>query len=249
MEFLSTTSGTTNEICKLNSLQFVNKSVQASIRADVADVIVNNQASYTVSLANAKGTGIAELSFTFSDDVLDKDSVYVTPMNNFSSGIFPSSLQYLGSGMWEYTVKYMYIPSGGGYVNTNDPIDAFRIYGTAIATGPAKVTLTGFAASGDNGAGVGALSSVIKAPEATANIVSKPAVYSKYDLNKDGSIDENDLLYLIYFYQWTDRDAGWDTEDIYGIFAKDCDFQVNGKIDLADMIELTANYGSYDPFA
>ena len=67
-------------------------------------------------------------------------------------------------------------------------------------------------------------------------------MYSKYDLDKKGSIDDNDLLYLIYFYQWTDRDAGWDTEDLYGVYAKDCDFQINGRIDLADMIELVANY-------
>ena len=74
-------------------------------------------------------------------------------------------------------------------------------------------------------------------------------MYSKYDLNQDGSIDETDLLYLIYFYQWNDRDPGWATDGLYGVNAKDCDFQVNGKVDLADMIELTANYGAYDPYA
>jgi len=226
----------------------VDVTVEASIRANEANVIVNNPASYTVSLMNATGAGAVELSFTFDGDVLDKDSITATPLNGFALGVNPGlSLQYLGQGIWKGTVKYMYLAPG--FVNSNNPLDIVKISGTAIATGPATVKLTDFAVSGDNGTGVGLIPSLIKAAEATAIIGAKPAVYSKYDVNQDGKIDEGDLLYLIYFYQWTDRDAGWATDDLYGVTARDCDFQVNGKIDLADMIELTANYGVYDPFA
>ena len=224
--------------------------VQVDIRADAADVVVNNKASYTVSLDNTKGVGIVELSFTFDGYALDKDSITVTPLNGFTQGIYPDlAFQYLGSGIWKGTVKYMYLPSGGGYVKADGPLDILKISGTAIDIGSATVTITGFSVSGNNGTGVGPMLSQIRIADATATIGSKPAVYSKYDLNKDGSIDETDLLYLVYFYQWNDRDVGWDTADLYGIFAKDCDFQINGKVDLADMIELTANYGIYDPYA
>jgi len=222
----------------------------ADIRADETNVVVNNPASYTVSLDNAKGTGVVELSFTFDGYVLDKDSITATPLNSFTQGIYPDlTFQYMGSGMWKGTVKYMYLPSGGGYVKVDGPLDILKISGTAIDTGPATVKLTSIAVQGDTGTGVGIIPSAIKTAEATATIVSKQAVYSKYDLNKDGSIDETDLLYLVYFYQWTDRDPGWAIEGLYGVYAKDCDFQVNGKIDLADMIELTANYGTYNPYA
>ena len=218
----------------------------ADIRADEANVVVNNPVSYTVSLDKPKGAGVVELSFTFDGYVLDKDSIAVTPLNGFDPGVFPGlSLQYIGSGVWQGTVKYM-CP---GYVNGDGPLDILKISATAIATGPATVTLTGFAASGDNGAGLGPIPSQIGTAAATVIIGAKPAVYSKYDLNQDGSIDETDLLYLIYFYQWNDRDPGWATDGLYGVYAKDCDFQVNGKVDLADMIELTANYGAYDPYA
>ena len=225
-------------------------SVIADICVDDANVVINNPASYTVSLDNTKGVGIVELSFTFDGYVLDKDSITVTPQSGFTSGIYsPTPIwQYMGSGIWKGTVKYMYLPSGGGYVNVDGPLDILKISGTAIDISPATITLTGFSVSGDSGIGVGAMPSLIRTSEATATIGSKPAVYSKYDLNKNGSIDETDLLYLVYFYQWNDRDAGWDTIDLYSIFAKDCDFQINGKVDLADMIELTANYGVYDPY-
>ena len=222
--------------------------VLADIRANEANVVVNNPASYTVALEHAKGVGVFELSFIFDGYMLDKDSITATPLNGFALGIYPGlSFQYLGQGIWKGTVKYMYLADK--YVNTSNPMDVLRISGTAIGLGSATITLTDFAVLGDNGTGIGPMLSVIRTPEATVTIGSKPAVYSKYDLNKDGSIDETDLLYVVYFYQWNDRDASWDTVDLYGIFAKDCDFQVNGKVDLADMIELTANYGIYDPYA
>jgi hypothetical protein len=227
--------------------------VLADIRADEANVVVNNPASYTVSLDNAKGAAIVELSFTFDGYAMDKDSITATPLNGFTTGIYPSlpSFQYMGAGIWKGTVKYMYLPSGGGYIKVDGPLDILKISGTAIGDGSATVTLTDFTVQGDNGAGVGPMPSQIRAAEATTAIGAKPAAYSKYDLNKDGSIDETDLLYLVYFYQWNDRDPDdvWNTSDLYGVFAKDCDFQVNGKVDLADMIELTANYGAYNPFA
>ena len=217
------------------------------INADEDTVVINNQASYTVSLNNAKGIGIFELSFTFDSDYLDADSITVAPLNGFGLGIYaPLKLEYIGLGIWKGTVKYMYL--NGGFVGVDGPLDVLKISGKAVNTGTAAVTLSSFSASGDNGTSAGVMPSLIMKPVAETVIGSKPAVYSKYDLNKDGAIDELDLLYLVYFYQWTDRDPGWDTADLYGVFAKDCDFQVNGKIDLADMIELVANYGAYDPY-
>ena len=224
----------------------ISNTVDAYIRPVEPSAIVNNPASYIVSLANAKGLGVVELSFTFSDEVLDKDSLTVTPQSSFTSGIFSGlTFKYLGSGIWEGTVKYMY-PNN---IDVYTSLDICKISATAITTGPATITLADFSAQGDNGDGMGIMPSQIKVAAATVDVGGKPAKYSKYDLNKDGSIDETDLLYLIYFYQWNDRDAGWATDDLYGVCANDCDFQVNGKVDLADMIELTANYGAYDPYA
>jgi hypothetical protein len=223
--------------------------VLADIRADDANVVVNNPVSYTVSLDSAKGVGAFDLDFIFDGYVLDKNSITATPLNGFALGANPGlTFEYIGAGFWKGSVSYMHILADK-FVGVDGPLDVVKISGTAIDTGPATVTITNFLASGDTGKGVGPMLSAIKTDEATTTIGSKPAVYSKYDLNKDGSIDETDLLYLIYFYQWTDRDPGWGTDDLYGIFAKDCDFQVNGRIDLADMIELIANYGKYDPYA
>jgi hypothetical protein len=222
------------------------EAVLARIRADEDAVAINNSVPYTVSLSMTKGVGIFELSFTFDDYILDRNSIVVTPLNGFVPIVTDPVpvFQYIGLGIWKCTVKYMY----PGYVGVDGPLDVLKISGTAIDTEPATIKLTSFFASGDTGIDIGPMPSLILVDEATTIIGSKPAVYSKYDLNKDGSIDETDLLYLIYFYQWTDRDPGWNTEDLYGIFAKDCDFQVNGRIDLADMIELIANYGTYDLF-
>jgi hypothetical protein len=222
----------------------------ASIKANDAGAIINDSVSYTVYLDNPKGVGICELKFLVDDKFFDIPSIVTTPLNGFGRGAFDDlSFEYKGSGIWEGTVKYMYIPFGGGYVGVDNPLAVFTISGTAISTGQATITLSDYKASGDTGKGIGNFLALIRIPEASIPIASKPAVYSKYDLNKDGSIDGTDLLYLVYFYQRNDREPSWDTEDLYGVFAKDCDFQVNGRIDLADMIELIANYGVYDPFS
>jgi hypothetical protein len=225
------------------------RKVGASIRSNESDVVVNNPASYTVSLEDAKGTASFELSFTFNDDYLDRYSIVVTPLNGFAQGAYPPPVfKYLGQGNWEVTAKYMYILADK-FVDVYGPLDVLKISGTAVGTGPATVKITDFSAWGDIYTSLGEMLSSIDKAEATTTIGSKPPKYSKYDLNKDGVIDETDLLYLVYFYQWTDRDPGWNTEDLYGVFAKDCDFQINGRIDLADMIELIAHYGDYDPYA
>jgi len=225
----------------------VKPNVLAEISADNASGIVNTPASYTVALTNVKGVGSVELSFMFDGEILDKDSIALTPQSGFVIDLLNPApvFQYVDQGIWKCTAKFMYM----GFVGADGPLDVVKISGTAIKTGPATVTITGFAASGDNGDGVGPIPSQILTAAATVTVGGKQPVYSKYDLNKDGSIDETDLLYLIYFYQWNDRDPGWATDGLYNVFAKDCDFQVNGKVDLADMIELTANYGVYDPYA
>jgi len=72
--------------------------------------------------------------------------------------------------------------------------------------------------------------------------VSKAPVYSKYDLNHDGAIDELDLSIAIYFYLKTRQEPGWDTVKYDIATAKDADVTGDNIVNLADLIEISANF-------
>ncbi|MCL2164091.1 MAG: family 78 glycoside hydrolase catalytic domain, partial [Oscillospiraceae bacterium] len=215
--------------------------VLASIRSDEAAVEVNAPASYIVSLNNAKGVGVVTLSFTADSRYLDLTGA--TPLNGFSI-LEPLSWEYVGSQLWKGTVK-LYCP---GFTQNNDQLDALNISGIARdLLGNTTVTLTGFVVTGDVNGASGTLPSAIMTAEAVTSIVPKAPVYSKYDLNHDGRIDELDLAIVVFYYLANDLEADWEVVMFDIASAKDCDVARNGRVDLADMIELIANYcDSYD---
>jgi len=210
--------------------------VMASIRSDEDAVAVNAPASYTVSLNNAKGAGVVTLSITADGRYLDLNNA--TALNGFSI-LDPLAWEYVGGQQWKGTVK-LYYP---GFVQNGGPFDILRINGTARDLfGDAMVTLTDFTVTGDMYGSSGAMPSVIMVDEAVTSVVSKAPVYSKYDLNHDGNIDELDLAIVVYYYLANDLEADWEVVKFDIAAAKDCDVAVNGRVDLADMIEVIANY-------
>jgi len=216
----------------------ISENVLASIGSDEATMAVNAPASYTVSLSNAKGVGVVTLSFTTDGRYLDLTSA--TALNGFSI-VDPLSWEYIGGQVWKGTVK-LYCPS---FVQNSDPLDVLRISGVARDfIGETTVTLVDFTVTGDINGYSATMPSEIMTAVATASIVP---VYSKYDLNHDGRIDELDLAIVVYYYLANDLEADWEVVKFDIASAKDCDVAVNGRVDLADMIEVIANYcDSYD---
>jgi len=207
--------------------------VFADIRADESAVAANAPASYAVSLTNAKGAGVVTLSFTADSRYLDLNNA--TALNGFTI-LEPLAWEYVGSQLWKGTVK-LYCP---GFVQSDDPLDVLRVGGVARGfLGDTTVTLTDISVTGDVDGFSGARLALIKTAEAAASIV--PA-YSKYDLNHDGRIDEFDLAIVVFYYLANDLDADWDVVKFDIASAKDCDVAHNGRVDLADMIEVIANY-------
>lgn len=59
--------------------------------------------------------------------------------------------------------------------------------------------------------------------------------YSKYDVNRSGAVDLNDLTYALMYFMVKSGDAGWDA-------AEAIDFNGDGIIDVADLVLILANY-------
>ena len=221
----------------------IQSSVLADIRSDEAEVVVNTPASYIVSLDNAKGAGIVTLSFTFDSSYLN--IIDATPLNGLAI-LSPLSLEYVSGGVWKGTVKLI-CPN---FVKNNDPLDILRINGKARDTlGETVVTLADFYVTGNVDGYSGTLPCSINTASATTSIVAKTPVYSKYDLNKDGKINELDLAIAVFYYLKNDLEADWEAVTFDIASAKDCDVARNGVVDLADLIEIIANYcDSYNLF-
>ncbi|MCL2164152.1 MAG: hypothetical protein FWH55_07125, partial [Oscillospiraceae bacterium] len=178
--------------------------ITVDIRSDEAIVDAGAPASYTVSLNGAKGAGVVTLSFTADSRYLDLTAA--TALNG-SAILTPLTWEYVGGQVWKGTVE-LYCP---GFVKTNDPLDVLRISGAACdLLGDTAVTLTEFAVTGDVDGFSGAMASAIRTAEAVTTIVPKAPVYSKYDLNHDGKIDELDLAIVVYYYLANDLEADWD---------------------------------------
>ncbi|MCL2164633.1 MAG: hypothetical protein FWH55_09640 [Oscillospiraceae bacterium] len=216
-------------------LEEIENCIMASIRADADAVGLGAPASYTVSLSDAKGAGVVTLSFTADSRYLDLNNA--TALNGFSI-LEPLAWEYVGAQLWKGTVK-LYCP---GFVQSNDPLDVLRISGAARdLLGNTTVTFTDISVTGDVFGLSGAKPSLIMTTEAATSIVTK-TVFSKYDLNHDGKIDELDLAIVVYYYLANDLEADWEVVKFDIASAKDCDVALNGRVDLADMIEVIANY-------
>ncbi|MCL2164367.1 MAG: glycoside hydrolase family 3 C-terminal domain-containing protein, partial [Oscillospiraceae bacterium] len=209
--------------------------VKAFIRADAGTVGINNPASYTISLSDAVGAGVVTLSFTADSRYLDLNNA--TALNGFTI-LEPLAWEYIGSQIWKGTVK-LYCP---GFVQNNDPLDVLKISGSTLnLLGATTVTLTDITVSGDLHGVSGSKPGLIVTADASISIVSK-TVFSKYDLNHDEKIDELDLAIVVYYYLANDLESDWEVVKFDIASAKDCDVALNGRVDLADMIEVIANY-------
>ncbi|MCL2164588.1 MAG: glycoside hydrolase family 78 protein [Oscillospiraceae bacterium] len=208
----------------------------APVQADInspATVTVNAPVSYTVSLEYAMGAGVVTLGFTADSRYLDLPGA--TALGGFSI-LEPLTWEYIGGQMWKGTVK-LYNP---GFVQSNAPLDILEISGATLGlVGDTTVTLTDFEVTGDVSGFANSIPCEIRKAEAATSIAQ---AYSKYDLNHDGRIDELDLAIVVFYYLANDLEADWDVVKFDIASAKDCDVAVNGRVDLADMIEVIANY-------
>jgi 3',5'-cyclic AMP phosphodiesterase CpdA len=212
--------------------------VSAEIRGSAA-VVKGAPVSYTVSLSNLKNVGVVTLGVTASGAHLDlKD---VTALNGFTAlnGIVWESL---GNDMWKGTVILAYT-AGGGLLSAEGPLDVVTISGAAHnVVAETTVTLTDIQVTGNVNGASGALPSEIKTAEATTSVTEAQAVYSPYDLNRDGAINALDLTIAVYYYLASGADPDWESVKFDVASAKDADVNGDDIVNLADLIEILANY-------
>ena len=217
----------------------------ANITAVAETAVIGETADYMIYLNNAADVQQVNLSFTVDGTVL-RGSEFI-PQGRF--GFTPGSgstviWTQLAGDMWRGTVRL----SVTGEPLTAATADVLKLSFETLKLGDAVVTIESIEVIGwdDNNAPAD-LGAGIEEGEATIVIIEW---FSKFDINKDGGVDDLDLLYILRLFgavrgvSVSDWDAPTGLSDSRSRPVTFAMVDVNGDnaIDILDILELIANY-------
>jgi len=205
-----------------------------------AETDFGGQITYTVTLTGVNNTGTIALSFVVDTANQSIDTARaVTPLSGFTTLSIEWSAP--ADGLRMGTIVLMY----PGFTSSSSPLDILKVTTTALdKAGEASMTISSLEITGNVDGMSGYQASAIIVDKATTRIGDQKPVYSKYDLNQDGKINDLDSNIAVYFYMKTSSSAGWDTVVFDRATAKEADVNKSGRVDMADLIEILANYSA-----
>ncbi|MCL1810341.1 MAG: dockerin type I domain-containing protein [Clostridiales bacterium] len=215
--------------------------VYASLFVD-AESGIEGDVVYTLSIRQAVDLLNVELEFEIDGSLLAGKGL--VGLNSFTpvSGIFWS---YAGGGKWKGAAT-LGLPSGDTDGLTSvAPVDIAEFVFAPMGIGDAAMALTSFRAVGLDGTTVYLLSDILDS-EAVTNIDQR--VFSKYDLNRDNTVDALDLGIMLLYCGFDKDSPNWSTlvkvNDSRGkpVTASMCDVNGDGVIDMLDLLDLFIHY-------
>jgi hypothetical protein len=75
--------------------------------------------------------------------------------------------------------------------------------------------------------------------------VTEVLAFSIYYVNRDGKVDLDDVAAAAYYFMWNSKDKDWEKPfkfDDVEVIPKNCDVDLDGKVDISDLILILANY-------
>ncbi|MCL1808916.1 MAG: C69 family dipeptidase, partial [Clostridiales bacterium] len=210
-----------------------------NLNADVVSYI-SNDVEYTLSISNATDVLAVELDFEVDGNMLAGKGL--EGLNGFDSmnGILWT---FAGGSNWKGTVT-LALPSGSTTgLTTEAPVDIAKFTYAAKGYGNAAMTVTAARVVGLYGDTTRYLMPVIDNGTATT-VVAK----SKYDLNRDGTVDALDLGIMLLYCGFDADSPSWDAlvkvNDAWGngVTASMCDVNGDGLIDMLDLLDLFIHY-------
>ena len=226
---------------------------EASISASAGIVVIDKPVSFYVTLENINDVNLVEVEFTFDSDYLDIDGTNALKALNGFNITSATVSNYFGSSIYKGKVTLMY---PNGFVTSGIPLNVLEISGlTKDKLGNTEVTLDSVKIYGKDASGNADIWAIdIVEDTAAVEIVYWTPIFSKYDLNKgpivgkNSMIDYLDLSIAIAFYQMRSTDADWLVAGFNGVTGAEADVNGSGVVNLADLIEILVNFGSYNVF-
>jgi len=219
---------------------YITPTVSAYIGAK-SQAYVTDKIEYQLALSNAVNVLAVDFEFKVDGAMLVGNSF--EGLNGFT---MLESVNWTDKvdGTWTGAVKLGY--TEGDYGFTEEPYTdiARLVFDSTGLLGEASLTIKKLEITGlDQAIGeVVYYNVIIEAGIGTTIILNK------YDLNKDGVVDLIDLGIMLLYVGFNENDPEWATlvkvndRNGIGITPKDCDVNGDGEIDMADLIELIANF-------
>jgi len=206
----------------------VNIAVSAVPKAELGDRLV-----YTISAANMENIGLMEITFEVDSRMLESYANDFALLNGASAFLGQSVTWKAVDGSpsnWEGTIRFMFLNGK----TSAEAIDILQIFADAKAEGEATLTITSVKAwAGLSLTETGEVACSIDPAAATITITK----YSPLDTNKDGIINENDLVFAILYYQESAAKDGFPESANWQI-AKRADVNNDGVVNLEDIMIL-----------
>ena len=146
-----------------------------------------------------------------------------------------------GDGTW--TGAVVFGAPGDGFTAEGPTNIAKFLFSSTGLLGEANLTITKLAVTGLDTAGkVVYYNVIIEIGDAVT------LIYNKYDINKDGYVDLIDLGIMLMYVGLKNTDEAWGVSRVNDskglpVFAKDCDVNGDGEVNMADLVELLVNFG------
>ncbi|MCL1808878.1 MAG: amidase family protein [Clostridiales bacterium] len=200
---------------------------------------IDGDAEFILSVENVNNLLTVNLTFEIDGDMLSGKGLL--GLNGFESmnGIL---WVYSGDGKWSGTVT-LALPSGATTgLTTEAPVDIAKFIFAPKGFGNAAMTLTSAEAVGLDDTTM-YIPSIIKNGTATT-VIAK----SKYDLNRDGTVDALDLGIMLLYCGFDADSPSWGSvvkvNDAWGnpVTASMCDVNGDGMIDMLDLLDLFIHY-------
>jgi hypothetical protein len=193
-------------------------------------MLSDKTATYTFSMKNMpQDISLITLSFRVEDAFFYGQSV-----NGLNGWTVVRDSGWAPDGDTHWIKEVMLVKAGGAPVGDYDFLKVVLEYRGAIGT--TQVDIVGASAATPVGE--------------VALKIGKPAVtvidpYSRYDVNRDGTVDLADVAAAAFFYMRTREDSDWaDFVDFDGVKVSPerCDVNGDGKVDVEDLVLIMNNY-------
>jgi len=213
-------------------------------RVDAAPTThVKDAVEYTLSIKEAVDVLAVDAEF-----VVDGAMLAASSFETFNGFSVLEAIKWTdnGDGTWTGAVRFGYTPEAGENGFSTDPYAdiAKFVFTSQGVLGEATLELTKLDITGYNADIDTVVFFNVIIEEGTGTTI----IGNKYDLSKDGKVDLIDLGIMLLYVGYNSTDPEWDTlikvydKNGVGITPKDCDINFDDEVDMADVIELMANF-------
>jgi hypothetical protein len=194
----------------------------------VANIVAGSDAAYTVSVSDVSKLATVTIQFEIDGTYFSGKSF--TGLNGFA---VLDDVEWTQTGNSAWTGRVTLVNLNGG-VSSTDALDIFEMvfFSNSKLFGTADVKLVDAVLSGYDADDVAIYVDYVLENGLVQTSISQ--YFSKYDINKDGVVDQLDLTTAQLYFMAQEGDANWNA-------AKVADVNSDGRVDIEDLILILKN--------